>query len=160
MPHAAQAERLVPAQRMVVVLQHWRAHLAELQPKAQLKSAKDGHQTCLDVFHLYYKDGFAKSYLTVVRLPFAPASCVTWPLASWPIYQVITCPRCPPMTLMLGYRRRTPSRRRRCVPGRFPGARCTWFSLEDGDISQGRAARSWGDLATAVEPGLTGVITR
>ena len=90
MPHAAQAERLVPAQRMVVVLQHWRAHLAELQPKAQLKSAKDGHQTCLDVFHLYYKDGFAKSYLTVVRLPFAPASCVTWPLASWPIYQVIT----------------------------------------------------------------------
>jgi len=42
MPHAAQAERLVPAQRMVVVLQHWRAHLAELQPKAQLKSAKDG----------------------------------------------------------------------------------------------------------------------
>ena len=102
MPHAAQAERLVPAQRMVVVLQHWRAHLAELQPKAQLKSAKDGHQTCLDVFHLYYKDGFAKSYLTVVRLPFAPASCVTWPLASWPIYQVITCPRCPPMTLMLG----------------------------------------------------------
>lgn len=37
MPHAAQAERLVPAQRMVVVLQHWRGHLAELQPKAQLK---------------------------------------------------------------------------------------------------------------------------
>ncbi|MEA9434664.1 hypothetical protein VCX44_02260 [Aeromonas caviae] len=31
MPHAAQAERLVPAQRMVVVLQHWRAHLAELE---------------------------------------------------------------------------------------------------------------------------------